>query len=80
MPALGEDGARVLLAKATDARQATRIGDQTGGRVFLFLETDDFDRDYRRMRAAGVAFREAPRREDYGAVAVSKTFTAICGI
>ena len=47
-----------------------RIGDQTGGRVFLFLETDDFARDHAAMLAKGVDFREAPRREAYGTVAV----------
>jgi uncharacterized glyoxalase superfamily protein PhnB len=53
-----------------------RIGDQTGGRVFLFLETDDFDRDHARMIAAGVRFVEEPRREAYGVVAV---FEDLCG-
>jgi len=47
-----------------------RIGDQTGGRVFLFLETDDFSRDHALMLARGVEFREAPRHEAYGTVAV----------
>lgn len=60
----------LLLAKAADARQAARIGDQTGGRVFLFLETDDFERDHAAMLARGVPFEEAPRREPYGTVAV----------
>ncbi len=60
----------LLLAKAADARQAARIGDQTGGRVFLFLETDDFARDHAAMLARGVPFEEAPRREPYGTVAV----------
>ena len=60
----------LLLAKAADARQAARIGDQTGGRVFLFLETDDFGRDHAAMLARGVPFEEAPRREPYGTVAV----------
>lgn len=46
------------------------MGDQAGGRVFLFIETDDFDRDHARMTAAGVRFLEAPRREPYGTVAV----------
>jgi catechol 2,3-dioxygenase-like lactoylglutathione lyase family enzyme len=63
-------GPALLLAKATGAEQAARIGDQTGGRVFLFLETDDFHRDHAAMLAAGVAFREAPRQESYGTVAV----------
>ncbi|MGA0607421.1 VOC family protein [Phenylobacterium sp. VNQ135] len=66
-PAGGQTG--LLLAKAT-GDQADMVGKQAGGRVFLFLETDDFDRDHRRMIAAGVRFREAPRREPYGTVAV----------
>lgn len=66
----GGRGARLLLARAADARQLSRTGDQTGGRVFLFLETDDFERDHRAMLERGVTFREAPRREAYGAVAV----------
>ena len=56
--------------------QERRVGDQTGGRVFLFLETDDFWRDYRDMRSRGVSFAEEPRREAYGAVAV---FTDLYG-
>lgn len=66
----GSAGSGLLLAKAADARQAARIGDQTGGRVFLFLETDDFTRDHAAMLARGVPFEEAPRREPYGMVAV----------
>lgn len=66
----GGAGAGLLLAVASDDRQRARIGDQTGGRVCLFLETDDFDRDHARMVAAGVTFREEPRREAYGTVAV----------
>jgi len=61
--------AGLLLARAV-GEQAARIGDQAGGRVFLFLETDDFDRDHARMAAAGVRFLEEPRREPYGTVAV----------
>ena len=61
--------AGLLLARATGA-QAARIGDQAGGRVFLFLETDDFARDHAAFTAAGVRFLEAPRREPYGRVAV----------
>ena len=64
----GSDAA-LLLAQAMGG-QAARIGDQAGGRVFLFLETDDFDRDHARMSAAGVRFLEPPRREPYGTVAV----------
>ncbi|MEV5375777.1 VOC family protein [Streptomyces nondiastaticus] len=60
----------ILLARAATGDQEARIGDQTGGRVGWFLNTDAFERDYERMRAAGVAFEEAPRREPYGTVAV----------
>jgi len=63
-------GARLLLAQAADESQAARIGDQTGGRVFLFLHTDDFWRDYRLLLAKGVRFLETPRGESYGWVAV----------
>jgi catechol 2,3-dioxygenase-like lactoylglutathione lyase family enzyme len=66
----GNGGARLLLAKADGEHQASRIGDQTGGRVFLFLETDDFVRDHQAMLAKGVSFKEEPRREAYGTVAV----------
>ena len=60
----------LLLARATTEEQRARIGDQAAGRVWLFLETDDFDRDHESFKAAGVVFREAPRREPYGVVAV----------
>jgi catechol 2,3-dioxygenase-like lactoylglutathione lyase family enzyme len=63
-------GAGLLLAVAAGDAQRARIGDQTGGRVFLFVETDDFARDHARMTAAGVRFVEAPRHEPYGTVAV----------
>lgn len=63
-------GARLLLARAATPEQAARIGDQTGGRVFLFLHTDDFVRDHAMMLARGVTFLEAPRTEPYGTVAV----------
>lgn len=66
----GGTGARLLLARADGAKQEARIGDQTGGRVFLFLETDDFARDHAAMMARGVRFVEAPRSEAYGTVAV----------
>ena len=62
--------ARLLLAKASNEHQAARVGDQTGGRVFLFLATDDFDATYARYAAAGVHFIEAPRQEAYGKVVV----------
>ena len=68
-PAAGQ-GARLLLAEASDEAQVIRIGNQTGGRVFLFLETDDFARDHSAMLANGIEFREAPRHEPYGTVAV----------
>ncbi|MER8635160.1 VOC family protein [Mesorhizobium sp. M0898] len=63
-------GARLLLAEASGDAQRHAIGNQTGGRVFLFLETDDFARDYALMLEKGVEFREAPRHETYGTVAV----------
>ena len=63
-------GARLLLARAEGAAQAQAIGNQAGGRVFLFLQTDDFARDHAAMLAAGVVFEEAPRHEPYGTVAV----------
>lgn len=66
----GQGGARLLLAKADGERQSPRVGDQTGGRVFLFLETNDFVRDHQAMLAKGVSFREEPRHEAYGTVAV----------
>jgi len=66
----GGAGTALLLARAANPEQAARVGDQTGGRVFLFLETDDFWRDYEAMRSCGVAFAEEPRREAYGVVAV----------
>jgi len=66
----GQGDARLLLAQADGTTQTARVGDQTGGRVFLFLETDDFARDHQAMRAKGVAFMEEPRHEGYGTVAV----------
>ncbi|MBA3449312.1 MAG: VOC family protein [Pseudaminobacter sp.] len=63
-------GARLLLAKAAGEEQRARIGDQAGGRVFLFLETDDFARDHQLMLERGVEFQEEPRDEAYGMVAV----------
>jgi catechol 2,3-dioxygenase-like lactoylglutathione lyase family enzyme len=60
----------LLLARAVNERQTAAIGSQTGGRVFLFLETDDFARDHARFLAAGVQFEGPPRREPYGTVAV----------
>ncbi len=66
----GADGAALLLAKASGPKQAERVGDQTGGRVFLFLETSDIAAARVRMEAAGVRFMEATRKEPYGKVAV----------
>jgi catechol 2,3-dioxygenase-like lactoylglutathione lyase family enzyme len=66
----GSRGTRLLLARAATPEQATRIGNQTGGRVFLFLHTDDFWRDYNEFRAKGVRFIRDPKDESYGAVAV----------
>jgi catechol 2,3-dioxygenase-like lactoylglutathione lyase family enzyme len=60
----------ILLARAADDRQRAAIGDQAGGRVFLFLATDDFARDHAAFTAAGVHFVEAPHHEAYGTVAV----------
>jgi catechol 2,3-dioxygenase-like lactoylglutathione lyase family enzyme len=61
---------QLLLAQAVGASQEARVGDQTGGRVFLFLHTDDFARDHERMLGEGVRFLEQPRHESYGSVAV----------
>ncbi|KKB13374.1 extradiol dioxygenase [Devosia geojensis] len=66
----GGNGARLLLARADGKRQADAVGNQTGGRVGFFLETDEFERDHRAMREKGVNFLEAPRSEPYGMVAV----------
>ena len=66
----GGSGPRLLLARAANETQASRIGNQTGGRVFLFLHTDDFQRDHAAYSARGVVFTGAPRNEPYGTVAV----------
>ena len=66
----GSTGPSLLLARAVDDRQRAAIGNQTGGRVGFFLETDHFEAAYARMRAAGVRFEEEPRHEPYGSVAV----------
>lgn len=63
-------GLELLLAKAVTLEQESRIGNQTGGRVFLFLETDDFARDHKLFTGRGVRFLEQPREELYGTVAV----------
>jgi catechol 2,3-dioxygenase-like lactoylglutathione lyase family enzyme len=69
-------GTALVLAKAAAPEQAARVGDQTGGRVFLFLRTDDFWRDYAAFRDRGVRFAGEPREEPYGTVAV---FLDLCG-
>jgi len=66
----GSAGPALLLAKAEGPEQQSRVGNQTGGRVFLFLNTDDFWRDYHYYTAQGVAFQETPREESYATVAV----------
>lgn len=66
----GSRGAALLLARAAGEAQERSIGNQTGGRVFLFLHTDDFWRDYNVWRARGVRFIEEPREETYGTVVV----------
>lgn len=71
-----DGGTALLLAKATTAQQQQLIGEQGAGRVWLFLQTNDFDLDYQRMRQYGVEFCELPRHEPYGTVAV---FRDICG-
>ena len=63
-------GASLLLAKASKPEQHGFIGNQTGGRVFLFLSTDDFWRDYERMISSGINFVRDPQEQDYGTVAV----------
>ena len=66
----GSTGASLLLARAATPEQEAFIGKQTGGRVFLFLHTDDFWRDFRRYRERGVVFVREPKEESYGTVAV----------
>ena len=66
----GAKESRLLLARASNPHQASRIGDQTGGRVFLFLYTDDFWRDFNSYKAKGVRFIREPKTEAYGTVAV----------
>jgi len=68
----GDGKCGLLLAKGADKNQLTHIGNQTGGRVFLFLHTDDFWGDYHKMLGKGVHFNEGPREESYGTVAVFK--------
>ena len=66
----GSAGPRLLLARAVGPEQSSRVGNQTGGRVFLFLHTDDFWRDYTAYRSKGVKFVREPSEEPYGTVAV----------
>lgn len=66
----GSTGTRILLAKASTPEETSRIGNQTGGRVFLFLQTDDFWRDYNALTQKGVTFVRKPKEEAYGTVAV----------
>jgi catechol 2,3-dioxygenase-like lactoylglutathione lyase family enzyme len=68
----GSSGCRLLLAKAANEEQKTRVGNQTGSRVFLFLHTDDFQRDYQNMLEKGITFVRGPVIETYGTVAVFK--------
>jgi catechol 2,3-dioxygenase-like lactoylglutathione lyase family enzyme len=68
----GASESRLLLARAMGEEQASRIGNQTGGRVFLFLYTDDFWRDFHAYKAKGVVFVREPKEESYGTVAVFK--------
>ena len=66
----GSTETRLLLARASNPQQSGRVGDQTGGRVFLFLYTDDFTRDYREFKDKGVVFVREPSQQPYGTVAV----------
>lgn len=68
----GSTGTQILLAKASGPEQEACIGNQTGGRVFLFLQTDDFWRDYHNMLDKGIEFVREPKTESYGTVAVFK--------
>lgn len=68
----GTNGSTILLARASKPEQEAFIGNQAGGRVFLFLKTDDFARDYARYKEAGVEFVRPPNQFDYGQVAVFK--------
>lgn len=68
----GSNGTTILLARASTPNQENFIGNQSGGRVFLFLRTDDFWRDYRKMENRGVEFVREPKEADYGTVAVFK--------
>jgi catechol 2,3-dioxygenase-like lactoylglutathione lyase family enzyme len=71
-PGAAGRGARLLLARGANPEQQSRIGNQTGGRVFLFLHTDDFERDYAAYRSKGIEFVRGPMDAPYGRVAVFK--------
>ena len=71
-PSGHDNGCRLLLAKAANNEQLSRVGNQTGGRVFLFLYTDDLQRDYKEMSNKGIEFVRQPTKEPYGIVAVFK--------
>jgi catechol 2,3-dioxygenase-like lactoylglutathione lyase family enzyme len=66
----GSDGCRLLLARAVNDEQRSRVGNQTGGRVFLFLHTDDFQRDFKNLQTSGVKIVRGPIVESFGTVAV----------
>jgi len=66
----GSNGTNLLLARASNTRQESFVGNQSGGRVFLFLNTDDFWRDYNAMKAKGINFIRDPKQQEYGMVAV----------
>jgi catechol 2,3-dioxygenase-like lactoylglutathione lyase family enzyme len=68
----GSSECKLLLARAVSAEQISRIGNQTGGRVFLFLYTDDFESDYNDLKSKEIEFVRSPSKEDYGTVAVFK--------
>lgn len=68
----GSKGTTLLLARASKPEQEPFIGNQSGGRVFLFLNSDDFWRDYNKMKSKGVEFVREPKKQDYGIVAVFK--------
>jgi catechol 2,3-dioxygenase-like lactoylglutathione lyase family enzyme len=68
----GSSECKLLLARAASEQQMSRIGNQTGGRVFLFLYTDDFERDYQDLKSKEIEFVRGPSKEDYGTVAVFK--------
>jgi catechol 2,3-dioxygenase-like lactoylglutathione lyase family enzyme len=71
-PGAAGEGARLLLARGSNPEQVSRIGNQTGGRVFLFLYTDDFRRDFNKYRSLGIEFVREPSEAPYGTVAVFK--------